>query len=64
MKYQLIIYLYISLFPKYKLDQIFITEDDIEEAYKEYCNIQIPVDKSICNDLEYPKMNGEQNNNC
>ena len=51
MKYQLIIYLYISLFPKYKLDQIFITEDDIEEAYKEYCNIQIPVDKSICNDL-------------
>ena len=52
MKYKLIIYLYISLFPKYKLDQIFITEDDIEEAYKEYCNIQIPVDKSICNDLE------------
>ena len=52
MKYQLIIYLYISLFPKYKLDQIVITKDNIEEAYKEYCNIQIPVNKSICNDLE------------
>ena len=52
MKYQLIVCLYISLFPKYKLDQIVITKDNIEEAYKEYCNIQIPVNKSICNDLE------------
>ncbi len=58
MKFQLIIFLYISLFLKYKLAQenTSYTDDEIE-AYKEYCNIQIPDNKTICNNLVYVKMN-------
>ena len=54
MKYQLIIFLYISLFPKYILAQRPKVD---QESFKQYCNIQIPDNKSICNDLEYPKEN-------
>ncbi len=46
MKYQVIIFLFISLFKKYKLF-------DDPDLYKELCNIQIPGEKSHCQNLFY-----------
>ena len=45
MKYQLIIFLYISLFQNYKA-----TKE--EDAYREFCNIQIPDIEINCTELE------------
>ena len=50
MKYPLIIFLYITLFKKNKLQdcEYFLGKIDLTEYFEEYCNIQIPNIESDC----------------